>query len=94
MYGLCNGFGAVSGLITPLVATALVADNPQDLDGWRTLFLLSSGVYTFAWLLYVAFVNVRPLSFDPISNPKSPKNEAALAEDSIGSQESKDSVTA
>ena len=88
VYGLLNGFGAVSGLITPLVATALVADNPQDLAGWRTLFLLSAGVYTFAWVLYVAFVYVRPLPFDPVSKSQSPKTEAPFED------ESKDSTSA
>ena len=78
VYGLCNGFGAVSGLITGPVATALTAYNPEDLQGWRTLFLLSFGVYTFAWILYVAFVYVKPLAFDPVSKQEteSPQTEA------------------
>ena len=86
VYGLCNGFGAVSGLITPLVATALTANDPYDLEGWRTLFLLSFGVYTFAWLLYVAFVTVKPLPFDPVSNSQSPQFEN-MAEKSEKSKE-------
>ena len=71
MYGLCNGFGAVSGLICPLLATALTAADPYDLTGWRTLFLLSFGLYVLTWFFYFAFVKVQPLPFDPISKNQS-----------------------
>ena len=67
MYGLCNGFGALSGMICPLVATALTAADPYDLSGWRTLFLLGTALYVISWFFYVAFVKVKPLPFDPRS---------------------------
>ena len=65
MYGLCNGFGNLAGMVGPLMATALTADDPGDISGWRSLFLLSSALYALTWFLYVVFVKVRPLHFDP-----------------------------
>lgn len=70
MYGLCNGFGAVSGLIVPILATALTANDPTDISGWRTLFLTTVGLYVVTWFLYVAFVKIKPLPFDDQSEEK------------------------
>ena len=50
-----------------MVATALTAADPYDLTGWRTLFLLSFGLYVLTWFLYFAFVKIQPLPFDPRS---------------------------
>ena len=54
----------ISGCIGPIVATALTAENPTDITGWRTLFLITMGLYIFTWFLYVSFVKVKPLPFD------------------------------
>ena len=61
-------------MICPMVATALTAADPYDLTGWRTLFLLSFGLYVLTWFLYFAFVKIQPLPFDPRSQNQ-PLNE-------------------
>ena len=65
----------ISGCIGPIVATALTAHNPTDINGWRTLFLITMGLYIFTWFLYVSFVKVKPLPFDDQSEEELTKQE-------------------
>ena len=61
---------SISGLIVPILATALTANDPTDISGWRTLFLTTVGLYVVTWFLYVAFVKIKPLPFDDQSEEK------------------------
>ena len=60
----------LSGWFVTIVATALTANDPYDISGWRTLFLITVGLYVFAWLLYVVFIKITPLPFDEQSEEK------------------------
>ena len=57
------------------MATALTADDPTDISGWRTLFLTTVGLYVATWFLYVTFVKIKPLPFDDQSEEKLAKQE-------------------
>jgi hypothetical protein len=35
VYGFSNGFGSISGFLTPLVTAAFTEDNPEDPANWR-----------------------------------------------------------
>ena len=60
----------LSGWFVTIVATALTANDPYDISGWRTLFLITVGLYVFAWLLFVVFIKITPLPFDEQSEEK------------------------
>ena len=62
-------------MICPIVATALTANDPTDISGWRTLFLTTVGLYVVTWLLYIAFVKIKPLPFDDQSEEKLAKQK-------------------
>ena len=62
-------------MICPIVATALTANDPTDISGWRTLFLTTVGLYVVTWLLYIAFVKIKPLPFGDRSEEKLAKQK-------------------
>ena len=65
-----NSLCKLSGWFVTIVATALTANDPYDISGWRTLFLITVGLYVFAWLLFVVFIKITPLPFDEQSEEK------------------------
>ena len=52
--GIGNMLGNMCGLITTFVAGAIVNNN-QTLEGWRIVFLISSGVYILCNAIFAFF---------------------------------------
>ena len=54
LMGIGNMFGNMCGFIAPYVAGVIVNDN-QTLEGWRNVFLISSGVYILCNAIFALF---------------------------------------
>jgi len=69
LMGLSNGFGNISGAVTPLLAGYLVSGSAglKPLVGWRVLFLSGTLFYLLAWLLFMTGAGDRQQPFDTYS---------------------------
>ena len=54
LMGIGNMFANMCGFIAPYVAGVIVNDN-QTLEGWRNVFLISSGVYILCNAIFALF---------------------------------------
>ena len=67
VYGIVNTVGNTTGFITPLIAAALTEYNIHDIEGWRNLFWLSSGIYFSAFVIFPICVRLSPAPFEVVN---------------------------
>ena len=68
--GFVNMAGQLTGFITPLVAAAFTEDDPEDVTGWRNLFWTASSLYFAAFIIFPAFINLKPAHFELENYPE------------------------
>ncbi|KAF9818524.1 hypothetical protein SFRURICE_012548, partial [Spodoptera frugiperda] len=80
--GITNFFANITGIIAPLVAGAVIADE-DDPRQWHTVFYISSGIYFVTNLVYIIFG----------SSEVQPWNDPDYMDTPTGTQKQRPSVT-
>lgn len=59
---LANSLANMAGIIGPMTVSALVAE-PTNYESWRSLWLLSAGLFTFGGLIFCLFAQNEPQNY-------------------------------
>ncbi|CAG9136905.1 unnamed protein product [Plutella xylostella] len=54
-FGLTNGLASVSGILSPLVVAHFTEQDETNLERWRPVFYIGSGIYVFSAIIFVVF---------------------------------------
>ncbi|XP_045127114.1 sialin-like [Portunus trituberculatus] len=69
LLGITNTVGSLAGVLAPVI-TGSITEGNQTLSAWRTVFLITVGVYFLTCTVYVAFITNQ---VQPWNEPKTKK---------------------
>ena len=61
---MVNMCGNTAGFITPMLTSAMTGQDPTDVNGWRHLFWISSGLLLTSLIVFTAFAQFEPAKFE------------------------------
>ena len=61
---MVNMCGNTAGFITPMLTSAMTGEDPTDVNGWRHLFWISSGLLLASLVVFTAFARFEPAKFE------------------------------
>ena len=64
LFGLSNGVGNLSGVISPYVASGLTSKDPSDPGGWQIFFIITAALYAAASIFFVTRARDEQQQFD------------------------------
>ncbi|XP_050734540.1 sialin-like [Eriocheir sinensis] len=71
LLGITNSLGSVAGVLAPII-TGSITEGNQTLSAWRTVFLITVGVYFITCTIYIIFISDK---VQPWNGPRSGKAE-------------------
>ncbi|KAK8795468.1 hypothetical protein WA158_000125 [Blastocystis sp. Blastoise] len=71
MMGISNSFGALPGIISPILTSIMTAEDQASADLWRNVFYLGAGLLLISALLFILFGKQNLVDF----NKRKPQND-------------------
>lgn len=79
LLGITNTVGSAAGVLAPII-TGSITEGNQTLSAWRTVFLITVGVYFVTCTFYIAFITDK---VQPWNEPKTRKAEGDHHSDNL-----------
>ncbi|XP_037977353.2 vesicular glutamate transporter 3-like [Plutella xylostella] len=67
-FGLTNGLASVSGILSPLVVAHFTEQDETNLERWRPVFYIGSGIYVLSAIIFVVFGSTQVQAFNRIED--------------------------
>merc|ERR1711994_28722 len=64
VYGFSNGFGNISGFLSPIITGIIIESNPSDPVKWQYVFLIPMALFSIALVNFVYNAQFNFQTFD------------------------------